>query len=112
MAGATLLERSGLAGISDTIAASQGLKDLMLDLGQKFGLKPATGDAAIKWAIWLVAFVPGALVGRAVARPVNRALGRFFRWFNKGFDFVTRVYGSIVGGTLRVCVIVLFVYGG
>ena len=64
------------------------------------------------WLVWIALFVPGAVVGWLVARPVNRILGRFFKLFNRGFDFVAAVYGKIVGGFLRICVVVLFVYGG
>jgi multidrug efflux pump len=86
---ATLLARSGLPGV---------------------GMVQADGWQG--WAAWAVCFAPGAIVGWFLTKPVNRILARFFKLFNRGFDFVTRIYGRIVGGMLRVSVIVLFVYGG
>lgn len=64
------------------------------------------------WLAWLVLFLPGAIVGWLIARPINRLLSRFFKLFNRGFDFLTGIYGKTVGGMLRLSVIVLFVYGG
>jgi multidrug efflux pump len=61
-------------------------------------------------------FLPGAVAGGALGwfliRPVNWALGRFFRGFNWVFDRVTRVYGKTVGWCLRLSAIVLLVYVG
>ena len=65
-----------------------------------------------QWALWGLFFLPGAFLGWLIARPVNRALARFFKLFNRGFDVVTAIYGRIVGGMLRVSVIVLLIYGG
>ncbi len=45
-------------------------------------------------------------------RPVNWALGNFFRGFNWVFERVTRAYGKTVGWCLRLSVIVLLVYVG
>ncbi len=64
------------------------------------------------WLVWAGLCVPGAIVGYLISRTVNRVLSRFFKWFNRGFDFVARVYGRIVGISLRLCVIVLLIYGG
>ena len=87
--GATLLARSGLPGVG--MAQSAGWQG---------------------WAVWVACFAPGAVAGWFLTKPVNRILSRFFKLFNRGFDFVTQIYGRVVGGMLRVCVIVLFVYGG
>ena len=54
----------------------------------------------------------GGLVGWFVIKPVNAALGRFFRWFNEFFDWMTKKYGRAVAGVLRLSVVVLIVYGG
>jgi multidrug efflux pump len=71
------------------------------------------GEPAWKaWLLWAPLVIPGAAVGYLVARPVNRVLSRFFKWFNRGFDFVAGLYGRVVGASLRLCVIVLFIYGG
>jgi multidrug efflux pump len=64
------------------------------------------------WLIWAGLCVPGAIIGYLISRTVNRVLSRFFKVFNLGFDFVARVYGRIVGISLRLCVIVLLIYGG
>ena len=45
-------------------------------------------------------------------RPVNWALGRFFRGFNWVFERTTQAYGKTVGWCLRLSVIVLLVYVG
>ena len=47
-----------------------------------------------------------------IIRPVNAVLGWLFRGFNRLFDRMTVVYGRMVGGVLRISVIVLLVYGG
>jgi multidrug efflux pump len=71
------------------------------------------GSAGWKaWLFWFALWIPGVVVGIAVARPVNKILSRFFKWFNKGFDWVAGAYGRVVGLSLRLCVIVLFIYGG
>ena len=64
------------------------------------------------WLIWAGLCIPGAIVGYLISRTVNRVLSRFFKVFNLGFDFVARVYGRVVGMSLRLCVIVLLIYGG
>ena len=43
---------------------------------------------------------------------LNRALGWFFKLFNRGFETSANLYARSVGILLRVSVIVLFVYGG
>jgi multidrug efflux pump subunit AcrB len=63
-------------------------------------LAPAVGAAA--------GFAGGALVGGWL----NWSLGIAFRAFNRAFDFTTGVYARVVGGLLRVSLIVLVVYGG
>jgi multidrug efflux pump len=64
-------------------------------------------------AMW---FAPGMLVGLVlgwfIIRPVNIVLGSFFRGFNRAFDAATDVYGWTLGLGLRLCVLVLVVYGG
>jgi multidrug efflux pump len=67
-------------------------------------------------AIWVAAFIPGALVGGLAGwlliRPVNAVLGWLFRGFNRLFDRMTVTYGRLVGRLLRVSLLVLIVYGG
>jgi multidrug efflux pump len=68
------------------------------------------------WGVYLVLFLPGALAGGTlgwfVIRPVNWALGKFFRGFNWAFERATQAYGTTVGWCLRLSVIVLLVYVG
>ncbi len=64
--------------------------------------------------LWMkeVAVLAGAAVGWLVGRVLNAILGTGFRWFNVGFNLATGGYGRVVGGLLRVSVLVLIVYGG
>ncbi len=70
----------------------------------------------LTWGVYLVLFLPGAVAGGVLGwlliRPVNWALGRFFRGFNWVFDRATRAYGKAVGWCLRLSAIVLLVYVG
>jgi multidrug efflux pump len=83
------------------------------------GGEPAPGGLKATLAAWgvsLVLFLPGAVAGGALGwfliRPVNWALGHFFRGFNWAFDRATRAYGKTVGWCLRLSAIVLLVYVG
>jgi multidrug efflux pump subunit AcrB len=64
------------------------------------------------WGAFLAGAIPGGLVGLIIIRPVNAVLGWLFRGFNRMFDRMTNVYGRMVGGVLRVSVLVLILYGG
>jgi multidrug efflux pump len=72
--------------------------------------------SSLQWGIQLGLFLPGAVAGGALGwfliRPVNWALGQFFRGFNWSFDRATEVYGKLVGWALRLSAIVLLVYVG
>ncbi|MFN0056724.1 MAG: efflux RND transporter permease subunit [Planctomycetales bacterium] len=71
------------------------------------------GDAPwIRWLAWGGLWLPGMALGWWISRAANRILSRFFQWFNRGFDWVTRFYGRGVGGLLRMSAIVLLIYGG
>jgi multidrug efflux pump subunit AcrB len=84
----------------------------------------AEGEAApgglkatlLGWGVSLVLFLPGAVAGGALGwfliRPVNWALGHFFRGFNWAFEWGTGAYSKTVGWCLRLSVIVLLVYVG
>jgi multidrug efflux pump subunit AcrB len=54
----------------------------------------------------------GMAAGWMVSRPLNAILGMFFRAFNAGFGRAIGAYARVVGGLLRVSVLVLLVYGG
>jgi multidrug efflux pump len=90
---------AGEPGASATGASPGGLKATLLAGG-----------------VYLVLFLPGAVAGGALGwfliRPVNWALGHFFRGFNWVFDRATQAYGKTVGWCLRLSVIVLLVYVG
>jgi hydrophobe/amphiphile efflux-1 (HAE1) family protein len=43
---------------------------------------------------------------------LNWLLSWLFRTFNRGFDFATGIYARVVGGLLRISVLVLIIYGG
>ncbi len=43
---------------------------------------------------------------------ISRGIGRFFHWFNVGFDWVSFKYGALTGRLIRVAGIMLAVYAG
>ncbi len=77
-----------------------------------FAAKLEGASPAAQWTVALVTALPGAVVGWMFAKKINELLSVFFKWFNRGFDWITKIYGRIVAGSLRVCVIVLLIYGG
>jgi multidrug efflux pump len=94
-------------------------------LGARLGLpaveegEPAPGGLAttvLTWGIYLLLALPGLIAGGVLGwfliRPVNSALGYFFRGFNWVFDVTTHVYGTAVGWGLRLSAIVLLIYVG
>jgi multidrug efflux pump len=92
---------------------------LGLPAGDEHGEAVAGGgiSATVRgWAAYLFAFLPGAIAGGVlgwfVIKPVNWALGRFFRGFNWLFDRTTDIYGRAVSWSLRLSVIVLLIYVG
>jgi multidrug efflux pump len=80
------------------------------------GLEDGSISVWMSRAAWCVAFtagaIPGGLFGLIFIRPINAVLGWLFRGFNKLFDKMTVVYGRVVGGVLRISVLVLLLYGG
>lgn len=60
----------------------------------------------------LIAALMGILLAQLTCGLINRLLGVFFHWFNRGFNVVTDVYVAIVGLLLRTSVLVLVVYAG
>jgi multidrug efflux pump len=92
-------------------------------LGPRLGLP--VGESAtpgslkaslLTWGVYLTLFVPGAVAGGAlgwfIIGPVNWTLAKFFRAFNRFFDWTTHAYGTSVGWCLRLSVVVLMVYVG
>jgi multidrug efflux pump len=59
-----------------------------------------------------IGVVAGVVLGWLMSKRLNRLLGAFFRTFNTGFGMATSGYARLVGGLLRVSVVVLVVYGG
>jgi multidrug efflux pump subunit AcrB len=59
-----------------------------------------------------MAVAAGAALGWVLSRPLNSLLRVVFRSFNVGFGKVTGIYTRMVGGLLRVSVLVVVVYGG
>ncbi len=94
---------AGLAPVLEPLAAglwSRFPPEALADLGSAAWLAP-TGGAIF-----------GCLAGIAVGGWLNRFLGWCFRAFNRGFDYGATIYARIVGGLLRVSLIVLLLYGG
>jgi multidrug efflux pump len=83
-------------------------------------IDPEDDDVVIpawqSWGITALFFTPGLIVGLVIGwfsiKPVNAVLGAFFRGFNRGFDFMTGIYGWIIGNLLRLSAIVLIAYCG
>ncbi len=60
----------------------------------------------------LAGAILGVMAGLVVSWPMNRLLGPFFDWFNRGFQATANGYSRLIGGFLRRFVRVLLVYGG
>ncbi len=76
------------------------------------GTKLEGSSSVVQWAVTLGLAVPGAVVGAMFAKRANAALSVFFKWFNRGFDWITKIYGRMIAWSLRLCMIVLLIYGG
>jgi multidrug efflux pump subunit AcrB len=78
------------------------------------GLEPLTAHLPEypEWAVPAAAALVGALAGWLLGAVLNRVLGWSFWLFNVGFEYSTTVYTRLVGGLLRVSLIVLVLYGG
>jgi multidrug efflux pump len=66
----------------------------------------------IFWISKFLATVASAGLGWLASNPINRLLGAFFALFNIAFKASTNLYTRMVGGLLRVSVLVLLLYGG
>ncbi|MGA2704883.1 MAG: efflux RND transporter permease subunit [Isosphaeraceae bacterium] len=78
---------------------------LVPEVGSDFAATPAV-------AAGLAGALLGGLGGWALGKPLNQALGRFFDLFNRGFTATAGLYSRLVGGMLRVFVLVFLVYAG
>jgi multidrug efflux pump len=92
-------------------------------LAEWLGVPPPWGGAGAEdlplwrsWGLTAAWFLPGAVLGGAIGwfliHPVNAVLGWLFRGFNRGFDRMTLIYGRVVGGVLRISVLVVVIYAG
>jgi hydrophobe/amphiphile efflux-1 (HAE1) family protein len=72
----------------------------------------STMQTWVQWTVRLLIAAPFIVAGLFGSGLVNRPLSWFFAGFNKVFTVSTNVYTRIVGGLLRVSLIVLIVYGG
>jgi multidrug efflux pump len=76
------------------------------------GIKAALLSLGAYLALFLPGAVAGGVLGLFIVRPVNWALGQFFRAFNRAFEWATQAYGKTVGWCLRLSAVVLLVYVG
>ena len=80
--------------------------------------QPEWVKLAAPWIEWIKTAAPwaglviGGLIGWVANKPLNWLLAGFFGLFNRGFDRSGKGYIRVVGGMLRVPVLVLLVYGG
>src|SRR4029079_12501906 len=79
--------------------------------------RTAAGALALDWEPWIIyvlCFIPGAIVGGLVGRLliglVNSAFSGFFHIFNRLFDATVAVYGQTVARLLRYSGVAITVY--
>jgi multidrug efflux pump len=108
---AEALPKAGIAVIGG-LAAYVFLLPLAASLMGLHAAEGGHGGPAAPWWLRIVVFAVGCLGGWLIAYPVNWVLGLLFRGFNRFFDLAIKVYGVSVGWLLRLCLIVLVVYGG
>lgn len=110
------LPKLGIAVIGGLLAYTFAVAPAVHALGFDAGHEAAGGHGhggpvGPQW-LRIAVFAAGAVIGRLLSRPVNSVLGLLFRGFNRVFDVAIKGYGGIVALALRLCVIVLVVYGG
>ena len=81
-------------------------------LAPLIGQNLAGNSSIAQWTVALVTALPGAAIGWFIAKRANAVLGLLFRWFNRGFDGLTQIYGHIVAWSLRNCIVVVLIYFG
>jgi hydrophobe/amphiphile efflux-1 (HAE1) family protein len=86
--------------LSLTLLAPRLAPQLGLSAGEARALFCAAGALA------------GGVFGWFLIKPINAGLGTFFKGFNRVFERVTAAYGRVVGGLLRLSVVVLVLYVG
>jgi multidrug efflux pump len=85
--------------------------DRLLELAN-LPVSPETLDTLRVWGPVAIGAVLATLVWLVLGRVVNNLLGWSFSAFNRGFDVSTTAYTRSVSGLLRICPLVLLVYGG
>jgi multidrug efflux pump len=104
------------AAVGGLLTAWLGPKYLAGRLGLPVPPRAAHGTSSVSWTALGLWFLPGCMFGGVlgwfIIRPVNAALGWFFRGFNHYFDRMAAVYGKSVGMVLRLSAVVLLIYGG
>jgi len=80
--------------------------------GLSQAIAKASSPTVAEWATWSLGVVAGAILFGIFAGVLNWILGRVFALFNAGFNRATDAYVGIVGGLLRVSLVVLLGYGG
>lgn len=110
------LPKLGIAVIGGLIAMNFALAPAAHLLGFDAGhlAEGAHGHGGPVGPWWLrgAVFAAGMGAGLLLSAIVNGALGILFRGFNQGFDLAIKAYGGTVALGLRICVIVLCIYGG
>ena len=68
--------------------------------------------STVEWSTTAALVIVGGILGWVVGPLLDRVLAGFFRLFNAGFKRATAGYTKLIGGLLRMSVIVLCLYGG
>jgi len=84
----------------------------VLELAAAAGFQPHLPVLSPGQYAGLAGLAVGGLAGYLVSGLLNRLFGWSFYLFNKGFDTATAIYTRVVGGLLRVSMLVLLLYGG
>jgi hydrophobe/amphiphile efflux-1 (HAE1) family protein len=76
-----------------------------VEVGARLSVLPA-------WGVPALAVILGAIAGWILSGPLNYLLSWLFWGFNRGFNLTTGAYTRVVGGLLRLSLVVLVLYGG
>lgn len=102
----------GLMGFLSLFLAPYFPFSLSQDLGVALHDLPAWEYWSVKVAYFTPGLIVGLIIGWFIIGTVNAVLGWVFRGFNSAFDWMTELYGVVVGKALRISVIVCVAYGG
>jgi multidrug efflux pump len=76
------------------------------------GHETAHVNVTTLWAVRVGVFLAGCVAGWLLTPVVNYLMGHFFAAFNAVFDRLSKGYGVVVRGTLRIAAVMLVVYAG